>query len=426
MKKKIIEYCMVFALIVLLILNFSKNLIGKNFVGTPTFEGFQNDSEYLVFSKIFQDKYSLGKNKYGLSCVMNENNERLDNIWNIIQNYKDEKINLKEYSSQLGLQGYVFSFLYNKIHMPFWMMKLICCTILAITIMLICYIICEKYGRLMGGIFYITFLLSPWVVAFARNLYWVEFTWFLPILFGLILSTDYKKKKKLIPCIFMAVLIKCLCGYEYISTIMLDTIAFFIVDFFITKEKEQRKEIVKTTVIVGITCLSAFIIALCTHAILRGEGNILQGIESIYKNDILRRTIIVSDKETFPKVYQESLNASVKETIEKYFNWDSNVITGIDGKYFRLIFVGTIAIIIYDILKKKENCYRNMVMFLLFLATTLSWIILGKSHSYIHTHINFVLWYFGFVQICLYEIIQFICGKTYEIGGKIEKGEKKI
>ena len=67
-----------------------------------------------------------------------------------------------------------------------------------------------------------------------------------------------------------------------------------------------------------------------------------------------------------------------------------------------------------------------MVMFLVFLATTLSWIILGKSHSYIHTHINFVLWYFGFVQICLYEIIQFICGKTYEIGGKIEKGEKKI
>ena len=426
MRKKLINYSIFILLILLLTLNFSKNLIGKNFVGAPIFEGFQTDSEYLVFSKIFQDKYAIENNKYGLGCVVTESNERLDNIWNTIQDYKSEKINIQEYPSQIGLQGYAFSFLYNKIHMPFWMMKLICCTILAVTLMLICYIISKKYGKLMGSIFYITFLLSPWVVAFAKNLYWVEFTWFLPVLFGLILSTNYKKKKIWIPCIFISVLIKCLCGYEYISTIMLGTIAFFIIDFFTTKEKERRKEIVKTTIIVGITCLSAFAIALCTHAVLRGEGNILQGVESIYKNDILRRTIIVSDKETFPEVYQESLNASVKETVAKYFNWDSNVITGIDGKYFRLIFVSTLAIIVYDILKKRENCYRNMIMFLVFLATTLSWIILGKSHSYIHTHINFVLWYFGFVQICLYEIIQFACRMTYEIGGKIEKEEEKI
>ena len=103
MIKKIIKYGILVVLTILLILNFSKNLIGKNFVGTPTFEGFQPESEYLVLSKIIQDKYSLGNNKYGLSCAVKENNERIDNIWNIIQNYKDEKINMQEYSSQLGL-----------------------------------------------------------------------------------------------------------------------------------------------------------------------------------------------------------------------------------------------------------------------------------------------------------------------------------
>ena len=45
MIKKIIKYGILVVLTILLILNFSKNLIGKNFVGTPTFEGFQNDSE---------------------------------------------------------------------------------------------------------------------------------------------------------------------------------------------------------------------------------------------------------------------------------------------------------------------------------------------------------------------------------------------
>ena len=158
MRKKLINYSIFILLILLLTLNFSKNLIGKNFIGTPIFEGFQTDSEYLVFSKLFQDKYAIGNNKYGLACVVNESNERLDNIWSLIKDYKEEKINVQDYPSQLGLQGYVFSFLYNKMHMPFLLMKLMCCILLSITITLISYFICKKYGKLMGSIFYITFL----------------------------------------------------------------------------------------------------------------------------------------------------------------------------------------------------------------------------------------------------------------------------
>ena len=57
-------------------------------------------------------------------------------------------------------------------------------------------------------------------------------------------------------------------------------------------------------------------------------------------------------------------------------------------------------------------------MFIVFLGTTLSWFILGKAHSYVHTHMNYVLWYFGFIQICLYIIIKFACQKICKIGNK--------
>jgi len=40
---------------------------------------------------------------------------------------------------------------------------------------------------------------------------------------------------------------------------------------------------------------------------------------------------------------------------------------------------------------------------------------LAKSHSYVHIHLNYVLWYFGFVQICLYVIVD----KIYLIYKKI-------
>ena len=64
-------------------------------------------------------------------------------------------------------------------------------------------------------------------------------------------------------------------------------------------------------------------------------------------------------------------------------------------------------------------------MFIVFLCTTLSWFVLGKAHSYIHTHMNYVLWYFGFVQISIYIIIKFICEKIYEVASK-EKGDNDL
>ena len=267
----------------------------------------------------------------------------------------------------------------------------------------------------MGVIFYITFLISPWIMAFARNLYWVEFTWFLPALLGLMLSMNYSKKI-IVPGIFLAILIKCLCGYEYITSIMMMTVSFFIFDFFDPKKKDKRKEIVKTTIIVSITCLLGFIVAISIHGAVRGNGNIIRGIDSIYKEDALKRTSVDSSYvDNFPEKCRESLESSVLETVDKYFNWKTDIVLGIQGEYFKLLFVAALAIIIYNTIKKEKNYVRDIVMFIYFLLTTLSWYILAKGHSYIHTHMNFVLWYFGFIQICIYTIVKFIdrkfCGE---------------
>lgn len=422
MKKNILKVILILTLIVLMTLNFTTNFLGdKNAdIEGTTFETFQGDSEYLVFSEIFQDKYNLENNHYGLAEVVDENTARVENIWNKIENYNPEEKQLmvRDYVSQYGLQGHIFSFLYNKLHMPFWMLKAICSGLLAIVLVAICFFISKKYNKIMGIVFYITFLLSPWVVAFARNLYWVEFTWFLPALFGLILSMNLKKKKILVPCIALSIFIKCLCGYEYISSVMLMAIAFLLIDFVIAKNKEERKEIFKTILITGIACLLAFGIALLLHSILRGNGNIIEGIKSIYETDILRRTILVSDTSNFPEVYTASLQAGVIETLAKYFNWHTDIILGIGGEYFRIMFVMVIAIIIYNIVKKDRNAYRDLTMFIVFLATTISWYVLGKSHSYIHTTMNYVLWYFGFIQICLYIILEFIGKIIYYFSNK--------
>jgi len=375
--KKLIIILSIF--ILLLTVNFMTNFLSNDYIIGDNFENFQNDSEELVLSKIFINKNC----KYGL-C----NND-------------------SSYESNVGLQGYIFSFLKNQLHIPVLGLKIITALLLAIVLVLISYFLSIKYDRLFGIIFYGVSFLSPWLIGFANNLYWVPFTWFTPSLFALILSLNYDKKKLYIPLIFIAIFIKCLCGYEYITSIMLLTIVFMITDFFVAKTKEERINIFKTIFLVGVTALLAFSSALIIHGFMRGNGNLITGIKDIYHEDVLRRTILTFDKDSYDGVLLDSMNVSAKKVVKDYiYIWSTDLIYGLNNMLFPIIIFLSFLLCIINIYKKKNNSLRDLLLFILLFFTTISWFILGKSHSYIHTHMNYVLWYFGFMQICIYIIIK--------------------
>lgn len=397
MKKKIL---LILVLIITMMLSFYKNIFISDSKSKASFDSFQLDSESLVIGRIARDKYKLNDNPYGLQKVKTDENILSTNhLLNNSQN--SETI---DYKSQFGLQGTIFSFLYNKLHISINGLHLICSFILAIVLVSICYLLKEKYGKLFAIIFYIVFLLSPWVVHFGKNLYWVEFTWFLPLLFCLLLSKT-KNFKIYIPLIFLAVLFKCLCGYEYLSTILLTSISFLLTDFVLDKDK--RKEIFKTILYISVASILAFIVALCMHSILRGEGNIFHGINTIIREDVMRRTIATDSNLFDDELIKSAINSSYFSVIKKYFNFSSDIIYGIDGSLFIILFIFSLYISIYNYYKNKDLSKRDLVLYIVFLISTLSWFVLGKAHSYSHTHINFVLWYFGFIQISLYIVVKF-------------------
>ena len=132
MKKKIVKIIVMVLLTILLILNFYNNFLGDKRatlenITFETFENFQNDSEYLVYSEIFQNKYGIDPDKYGLAEVVDQENKRTENIEKKISNYDPKKgeLTINRYISQYGLQGHIFSFFYNKLHIPFFALKLI-------------------------------------------------------------------------------------------------------------------------------------------------------------------------------------------------------------------------------------------------------------------------------------------------------------
>ena len=82
---------------------------------------------------------------------------------------------LSKYSQQYGLQGKIFRKL--SIFLNLDLLYLLCAMATAAVLTLVCWLIGIKYNVLAGAVWYVTFLFSPWVTNFARNLYWVEFTW---------------------------------------------------------------------------------------------------------------------------------------------------------------------------------------------------------------------------------------------------------
>ena len=329
---------------------------------------------------------------------------------------------LDPYISQYGLQGKIFQQVTKFMDDEHYEenLELLCSILTAIVLCMIIILTAVKYNLLFAVCFGVTFLLSPWIVNFAGSVYWVEFTWFFPMLIGLICSIWINKRYVKVTCCivaFITIAVKSLCGYEYITTVMLGLIAFLLIDCgmaIIKKDKERKVCLLRMIFTLGVIALAAFSFAICIHALLRGEGNLLNGIKGIIKNDVLRR-VGGGSMNDFDAVYWPSLNASVWEVVRKYFHFSTDIIAGLDANLFPMLCLIPIIIFIYDYIRGQINL-EEVMMYVVFFVTGMSWFVLGKSHSYVHVLMNYVMWYFGFVQCCFYiianKIRNSICGKS--------------
>ncbi len=395
-KKKNIRDAVCFSAVFILLssvlyLNFQTNIFSPT---NSLFLDFQADSESFVLNAV----QSAANGTY-----------RWDDFGLLFPNGQS-------YTSQIGLQGKLFSLLVNIFPYAQTVIaaRMLCCIFTAATFVGIVFLMKQKYNGVLAGCFYITFLLSPWIVNFSRNLYWVVFTWFLPMLFGLLCSLYWNSKKHRVFCyigVFVSILIKSACGYEYISTIMLAMITFLVVDFvkiLLAKDKKNALLLFRTIFILGLCAVLGFIVSFLIHAHMRGDGNLLLGIENIYKYDVQRRMLVEADASVFGnEQITNSMTASVVSVIRMYFAFYTEVLAGIPGGLFFVLSVLPLAVFV-DCFIKRKPFVKQFVLYGMFFCAPLSWFVLAKPHSYIHTHMNYVLWYFGFVQICLYVVINYI------------------
>ncbi len=368
-----------------------------------------------------------------------------------------------EYTAQYGLQIRVFNFLVNQCGFSLKALKMLSSFLLACVIVGLAYSIRRHISRLAAGVFFLVLLTGPWVIIFSNNLYWVTFTWFLPMLVTFVLAPKLNQGKKwmfiMTICMFFAFLLKFLCGYEYITTIVLASLIPMV--FLGIKTSDSYPKILLRTGAVFITSIAAFLIAIAMHSSsLKKSGydsssvivNIInKRTASGSPDEVAKRIVSSSDPNETPErlmggeeIIRKSLEASYLSVFVKYlhnedmipwlsllrvsdsdnkktrlianhiknFQWQSLMESENFGVILRLLpfilnklFLITIITVSFYAAFRLPFCYFATLT--LSFAAPVSWFIMAKAHSHAHTHMNYVLWYLFFVPFALITIAEF-------------------
>jgi hypothetical protein len=140
---------------------------------------------------------------------------------------------------------------------------------------------------------------------------------------------------------------------------------------------------------------------------MRGD-TAYEGAIAIYKEDVRRRTY--SDPANFEKAsVKESLSVSPVTVVKTYItSWTTPLVTGVPGGAFKVIMLIVAAGMLVKKLSKHKTFYRDVALVSYMAVVPLSWYVLAKGHSYLHTHLNYVVWYFGFVPALFFVLINSI------------------
>lgn len=283
--------------------------------------------------------------------------------------------------------------------------------------------------------------LSPWMVIYARNLFWMPFAWFLPLAITLYFSPHiFTRRKPLWPMLallYIALLVRFLCGYEFCTTVVVA--AFCPLLYQALKQRIKLRTALRVYFLTGMAALLAFLTAFYLHigviADTRAEGwqkFVLHAEKRFYSR---------SPEETAQQICQgeaectyyivASLKASPLEVVRIYLvmpeflPWLSTMrITEAERNAFKTGLLqqsGLKAKLQYTMAQPlPQQLYllakiANPLAFLAFVAAAfwvamrrskaealvlavsvtaaLSWFVAAKGFCYIHDHLCFIAWY---------------------------------
>lgn len=376
---KILPYVFLIIVIAVLSLCFYRNQLGV--CGYDWFMTWQDDSDMHIRGRIARtietgDPFS-DNGLIGQYAVIN-GVERYD-----------------PYFRQMGIQGLYTSFVQKITGADIGdtvrytrMLNALLCAVMCGIISLWCY---KEFGKIIGIASAVLFAFSPWLTVSARNLYWAMWLMFLPAVITLILlRRDEKKGKYCGVAAFFAALVsvflKCGAGYEFVSCVLVCMEIPYI--YYAVKNKWSFKKFITRAVVCGIGGVAGFFAAVginlyqCTRLV----GTFDRALDLMIEN-ISKRTGAFGVEQTNELIIA-SLNVSPLTVVNTYLFSGEPILFGFN--MFEIIAFFLVMLCIH--MASGKGSRGGYIASAVSVIGPLSWMILAKGHSYIHCHINYVLW----------------------------------
>lgn len=394
MPSKFSRFFLVFELTIFFSLIFQLNIFHN--IDAEWFRSYQADSEALVLSGIYHKKVT-GNSEIPLGFYNYGEGDWVTRVWDHFEADNFDGLTYGEYTSQYGLQGHVFGVLYRVLHTTSRQVLEAFNSILnGFLFALLVAWAKQHYGRHEAIVLAISVAASTWLIAVSRNLYWVSWTWFLPMLVNGALLLRNTSTQQRWPLVYLAtgvtIWIKSLCGYEYITTIVV--MACIPLLMYCIERSEPLVLLLRRLALAGMTSVFGFGVALLMHASARAP-NLLDGLRLI-QSDAIRRTSGLSG--------DPSVALSRKDILVRYvFEWDKPATAFLNiPMWVILLFAALSAAALFLRRKIDRKGCALATAYLFSLLGPLSWFVLAKQHSINHTHLNYMLWYMPtFFLACL-------------------------
>ncbi len=384
---------------------------------------FRKVTEFMVIAKLAISEEEGIFYKGGLTGVIDdapENTQNYDYAYQVYEgNIAIKKKQFSTYNSLIGGQAITFAILgkvlplsnSNKLSF-FWIITVIG---LSIVLTALLFWIKRKFGLLPAFLTLLMLISSYWLTLFSKNLWWSLWNFYLPLVALLFFfdRNDSSKGefKKLFLISFVALFIKCLfSGYEYITTTVIMTACALI--FYAVRNNWSLGEFIKKGFVFTAGTLAAVLLSfiILVIQITSITGHLSDGVNHII-HSFQKRTS--GDGIGVDPTYTASLEASLPEVLQTYWNgvafdftsvfspfWDSFMF--IDFGELILLFALFSALLMWQKSKPstrssiQSNAKALIVTTWFSILAPLSWFTLFKGHSYVHTHMNFIVWYMPF------------------------------
>ena len=254
----------------------------------------------------------------------------------------------------------------------------------------VCLAVWRAVGALPGAACLAAVLLAPWVQRGMKDLYWCLWTWLLPLLAALLVCR--LRRRWCYALVAAAVLVRCMCGFEFISTLLILCELPLVYWFFACPE--QRGDWFRRMAGVGFAAVGGVAAALGVW-LWQGRlyfGSWAQSADNIARTVSLRVTAL--ETASLPES-----TVTVGEVLRLYFVQDATPLLqlGPVSLTVRGLLAVTGVLLAAALLLRWREVLPMAVVWGVSLLGPVSWMVLSKTHSAVHTHLMPMLWHFAFV-----------------------------